>query len=119
MIDAILLAIMVPQNTLGQVYNITNGDPIRFWDLADHLFKQLHISYRKEKLPYSVVYALAALWELKSKFTGTEPPITRYTAGIAAKSCTMTITKAEKMLGYKPKQTNLEAIDEFVGWYKK
>ncbi|MFN8577401.1 MAG: hypothetical protein U0354_11130 [Candidatus Sericytochromatia bacterium] len=47
-----------------------------------------------------------------------EPVITCYSVGVLAKSMTMNISKAKDLLGYIPKQTNMEAVDDFVNWWR-
>jgi nucleoside-diphosphate-sugar epimerase len=36
-----------------------------------------------------------------------------------ANSLTLDISKAKAKLGYEPKMTTREAVDEFLRWYKK
>ena len=47
-----------------------------------------------------------------------EPALTIYGIGTLTKSFAMNISKAKKLLGYEPKQTAIEALNEFVEWHK-
>jgi len=56
--------------------------------------------------------------ELRSKLTHQrEPALTVYGVGTLAKSFTMDISLAKKHLGYVPRVSTDEAIEEFVNWY--
>ena len=44
--------------------------------------------------------------------------LTIYGVGTLTMSFGMDISKAKKLLGYEPKQSVQEALDEFVEWYK-
>ena len=46
-----------------------------------------------------------------------EPALTVYGVGTLAMDFSMDITKARKRLGYVPRQSVEEALDEFVAWH--
>ena len=57
--------------------------------------------------------------EWKSRITNKkEPTLTVYGVGTLAKSFSLDISKAKKLLGYKPQLSTDEAIDEFINWYR-
>ncbi len=118
--EALLLALFAEDKALNEIYNISNGAPVVLWDaIADVLTKLGHQPPQK-KVPYPVVKKIAQIMELKSKWTnGNEPALTVYGVGTLSKSFTMDISKAKNLLGYTPKMTTEEAINEFVAWYKK
>jgi 2-alkyl-3-oxoalkanoate reductase len=118
--DAIELALMVDKSGLNQTYNITNGEPVKLWEAINKVLARLGYEMNQKKVPYSIVKILSQLMELKSKLTDfKEPALTTYGVGVLAKSFTMDITKAKQLLGYTPKVSTNEAIDEFVKWYQQ
>jgi nucleoside-diphosphate-sugar epimerase len=119
-VDAVLLSIYAEKKALGQHYNITNGEPILMWELVEKTLNKLGFNLNKKNVPFKVAYNLAKVLETFAKFTPDykEPVITCYSVGVLAKSMTMDISKAKDLLGYIPKQTNMEAVEEFVHWWK-
>jgi nucleoside-diphosphate-sugar epimerase len=118
--ESIELALFVNDAGLNQIYNITNGEPVQLWETIEKVLTLLGHEMNKKKVPYSVVKFASQIMELKAKLTNyKEPALTTYGVGILAKSFTMEISKAKSHLGYSPKISTDEAIDEFVSWYRK
>lgn len=118
--DSIELALFVGNKGMNQIYNITNGEPVKLWETIEKVLSLLGHEMSKKKVPYSVVKMLSQIMELKAKLTNyNEPALTTYGVGILAKSFTMDISKAKSLLGYSPKISTDEAIDEFVSWYRE
>jgi len=99
-VDVTWLAINTDKANCNTDYNITNGEPVKLWE---------SINYMLEKM------------EMKSKYITkkTEPILTRYSVGILANSVWFDISKAKNKLGYIPKQSTQEAMDEFLAWHLK
>ncbi|AUP80983.1 NAD-dependent epimerase/dehydratase family protein [Flavivirga eckloniae] len=117
--NAILLALVAKDKALNETYNITNDEPVVLWDAITNVLTQLGKKAPEKKLPYKLVKTIATLLELKASLTNKkEPPLTKYGVGTLAKSLTMDISKAKQLLGYNPKVTTQEAINEFVNWYR-
>lgn len=118
--DSIELSLFVGDAGLNQIYNITNGEPVKLWETIEKVLSMLGHEMNKKKVPYSVVKFISQIMELKAKLTNyKEPALTTYGVGILAKSFTMDISKAKTFLGYSPKVSTDEAIDEFVSWYRE
>ncbi len=118
--DSIELSLFVGDAGLYQTYNITNGEPVKLWETIEKVLLMLGHTINKKKIPYSIVKMLSQIMELKAKVTNyQEPALTTYGVGILAKSFTMDISKAKSLLGYSPKVSTNEAIDEFVSWYRE
>lgn len=47
-----------------------------------------------------------------------EPLLTKYGVGILANDFTLDITKAKKLLNYKPVMETFEGINEYILWHK-
>ncbi len=120
-IDALLLCVKSPHSTLGQKYNITNGEPMPLIDLLNKVFSLLDVPFNYKQVPFSTGYMLAGMmeWVGKTVAGGKEPPLTRYTIGLLGKSQTLDISKARKELGYEPRVSIDDGIKEFVKWWKE
>ncbi len=116
--DAIILSLQADSKGINQTYNITNGTPVKLWKVIGDVLTKLDKKRPPKKLPFGLVYGIAHIMELKSKWTDMkEPALTKYGVGILAKSFTMDISKARQLLKYEPKMSTQEAVDEFVNWY--
>ncbi|MBK5070187.1 NAD-dependent epimerase/dehydratase family protein [Streptococcus sp. 21.1] len=117
---AIRLALETPQ-AAGEVYNITNGEPRVFRDLIEETLRGLGYPIRYRKIPAPLVSAISSSLEFiykNLKLKG-EPALTRYTYYLLRYSQTLDISKAERDLGYRPKITISEGIEQYVQDYRK
>lgn len=118
--DAIILSLKAEDGAINQIYNISNGAPVKLWNSIAAVLKLLDKEPPKKKIPFGLVKFVAQVMELKSRLTDKkEPALTKYGVGTLAKSLTMDISKAKALLGYEPKVTTEEAIHEFVNWYRE
>ena len=117
---AIRLAIEAPE-AKGEVYNITNGEPRAFRDLLEESLKGLGYPIKYRKIPASLLAGIASSLEFlyKSLNLKGEPPLTRYTYYLLRYSQTLDISKAERELGYRPKISISEGIEQYVQDYRK
>lgn len=120
-VDALLLCMNSGQHTLGQKYNITNGETVRLKDVLNLVFKRIHEPLKTKRVNYQWIFQLAKLLEwLSVTFqNGKEPLLTRYTVSVIGKSQTLNIEKAKKELGYVPKISMEEGIIEFAKWWER
>lgn len=117
---AIRLALETPQ-AAGEVYNITNGEPRAFRNLIEETLRGLGYPIRYRKIPAPLVSAISSSLEFiykNLKLKG-EPALTRYTYYLLRYSQTLDISKAERDLGYRPKITISEGIEQYVQDYRK
>ena len=68
LIDAVLLCLEAPAKSMGRTYNITNGEPIRFWNFVDMVLETAAMPRTRKKLPYGFVMALAMANEWRAKY---------------------------------------------------
>jgi nucleoside-diphosphate-sugar epimerase len=113
---ALWLAINAPSSCLGQKYNITNGEPALLGSILELLFTELSIPLKTRRIPYPLAYSTAWAYELKSRLTGKEPLLTRYSVGVMAYSQTLSIEKARDELNYHPIISLNEGIKRYVDW---
>ncbi|MFT7343617.1 MAG: nucleoside-diphosphate-sugar epimerase [Lentimonas sp.] len=117
-VDAILLSLNPKEKALNTIYNISNGEPVNLWDKIDLVLKKMGKVLPQKKIPYFVVNTVATIMEWKSILTNKkEPVLTKYGVGTLTKSLTMDISKAKDLLGYEPKMSTDQAIEEFTNWY--
>jgi nucleoside-diphosphate-sugar epimerase len=116
--NAIVLSIKAKGGAMNEIYNISNGAPVVLWDAISDVLTRLNRKPPTKKIPFKIIKLIAQFLELKSRLTNkAEPALTQYGVGTLAISLTMDISKAKNLLGYQPKVTTEEAIDEFVKWY--
>ena len=118
-VDAIMLGMRVKGDALRQTYNITNGEPVVIWDVIRLMLNMIGLNLENKKVPYKIVFLIAWFMEKWARWTGKrrEPIYTRYSISTLAKSFTMDISKAKELLGYTPRTSTMESINEFVQWY--
>ena len=118
-VEAIMLALDNVEKVSGQIFNITNNQPLKVRNILDILFDALKLKVRLIKTPYPLLKSLAVAMELISGSTNYvfEPPITSYTLGLLKYSQTLNIHKAQTLLNFKPSVSIEEGINRFTKWY--
>lgn len=116
--DAVWLSLNTDEVNCGEVYNITNGEPVYLWNQIRYVLKGLGLELSDKKLSYKAAMRIGGIMEFFAKFTKKEPTLMRYSVCTLANSLTLDISKAKTKLGYEPKLTTKQAIDEFLEWYK-
>jgi sterol-4alpha-carboxylate 3-dehydrogenase (decarboxylating) len=108
----------------GQIFFITNGTPIPFWDLSRAIWKE----YDPEKgvvdpakcwkLSKSVSLLAAGFLKLLSYSTGRPPTIDHFKVTVICGTRYHNIEKARRLLGYEPLIGLEEGIKRSVEWFK-
>jgi len=119
-VDALLLCRDVDATALGRAYNISNGDPRAFNELVSSLFGMLDMPLRRLNIPYRMAYGVAALLERVHGYIPAlgEPALTRYTVGSLSIPQTLDITDAREQLGYAPRVSIEEGLQQFADWWR-
>ncbi|MBC6973971.1 NAD(P)-dependent oxidoreductase [Bacillus sp. Xin] len=119
-VDALLLCMHSPKHTLGQKYNITNGERVNLYEVIENVMKCLGKEVQYKKTSYKTAFTIAAILEGISKtiLFGKEPILTKYTVSVLSKSQTLSIDKAQRELGYIPNISIEEGITKFVEWWE-
>lgn len=114
-IEAIRLCLSAAPEAMGQSYNITNGEPVRFWDFVDDVLHSAGLPVTRRKLPYAVVMAAAKVNESVSLMLNrqSEPALLPISVGVLSFSMTLDISKAREQLGYKPVCTTRDGIRSY------
>lgn len=105
----------------GQVFNISNGEPMEFKNILEMFLKSINKEAKYLKLPFGLVYGIAGFleWIYKTFNKKGEPALTKYTVCTLAFSQTLDISKAKEKLGYKPIMTLSEGILQYGEWWKE
>ena len=110
-----LLLCASTKNIDGEVFNISNDQPMKVSRLLNLVLKDKSVRYLK--LPYALVFSFAWLLERMSKLVGgDEPKITMYGIGLLAHTQVLNIDKAKELLGYKPIYSIEDAVDKYLEW---
>jgi nucleoside-diphosphate-sugar epimerase len=120
-VDALLLCAESPENTLGKKYNISNGEPVKIWELVNHICNALNMPRPTRKISYKTANSAAAAIEFFYSLIpySPEPPLTRLTVSMLAHSTTLDISAARNELGYQPKVSVGEGVERFLNWWKE
>lgn len=119
--DSLIKAANAPPIFSGNIYNITNDQPMALIDILKLLFEQLNLSVQFKCFPYYGLKPIAHLFNLvyKLPFIKSEPPITPYTLGVMTFGQTLNIERAKVDLKYKANLSIEEGIKRYVQWVKQ
>lgn len=119
LIDAIELCLTTDEKNMGEVYNISNGQPEKLWMVIEESLKLVGLSSKHKKvfLPLAMFVAQVSEFFHKLKKTKEEPALLPIKVAVAAYSMTLDISKASERLGYTPRQSTQEGLREFSNWY--
>jgi len=120
-VDAILLSIHAEDKALGHAFNITDGKHVKMWSVVAKVLEALDLPWPAKKVPYAIVDKVAWAMEKWAKLRNSseEPILTRASVHVISHSTTLNIEKARKLLGYNPKHTLEDGLEEFINWWKK
>lgn len=96
----------------GQAYFISQGEPVDLWPWLNSILEGLGQPPLTQKIPLPLAYGIGALCEgvWKVLRRRTDPPITRFVAVELAKDHYFDISKAQHVLGYRPRVPMNEAL---------
>ena len=119
-VDALAAAAESPA-AAGKKYNITNGEPWPRERLLGELFRAAGLPWRPRRVSLRAARGAAALLETGSRVLTMgrwEPPLTRYSAEVLAHAQTFDLTAARRDLGYAPRVSVADGIQQFALWWK-
>lgn len=108
----------------GEIFFITNGQPIPFWDFMRGIWREYDpasVNLKKVwHIPKDMGYSMAYLAEWAYWFKGEkEGSFDRYKVGYTTVTRYYNIEKARRALGYEPLYSLEEGIRRSVAWYKE
>ena len=118
--DALLRSLHADGTALGQVYNISNGSPVPLWDVVNYVLRRLELPPVTRHVPYPLAYAAATLNEgICRVLPGRpEPGLFRLGVAVMARDFSLNIDRAREYLGYEPRASLWDALDEFCTWWQ-
>ena len=107
-------------NISGEIFNITNGEPMHKKQLLSYVSKNLGINFKYKLLSFNKIYFVALILEIIYKLfkINKEPLLTKYTVCTLSFSQTLNIEKAVNILGYRPRISLEDEIKRFGQYYK-
>lgn len=116
-VQAVYLSVMSSNEANGQKFNITNGEPMEFVDILTRLFHYLKIELKPLNISYRTLSTLSSIMEFVARYIfigALEPVFTKYSAAVLAKTQTLDISKAKKVLGYSAIISTEESFRQFA-----
>ncbi|KAI0347160.1 sterol-4-alpha-carboxylate 3-dehydrogenase [Trametopsis cervina] len=110
-----------PENVSGQVFFITNGEPMPIWNFSRKIWKELGDDGKAKvmKIPRVMGLVLAVIAETWSAITRSSTQFTRFSVHFLTATQYYNIDKAKRLLGYEPKVSLDEGIKRTVQWWKE
>jgi nucleoside-diphosphate-sugar epimerase len=96
----------------GNMYFISQDDPVPLWDMINHILKAAGLSPVRRSMPRSMAWVIGVMLELTYRtfnISG-EPRMTRFLADELAKAHWFDISAARKDLGYAPRISITEGL---------
>lgn len=111
------LASTVP-NVEHEIIHLSNGEPRKFREILEQLFNLIDESPNFKHFSFGFLYFLSNFLEKSYELLNikNEPSLTRYTVCTLAFSQTLDLSKAKKLLGYKPLLSLDEGIEKYAKW---
>ncbi len=111
-VDAVLLAMKAPADLSGRSYNISNGEPVRIWDVIDQLADAIDVPRPRVRISRRSALVLATWMEGVFGLLAPlrEPPLLRYGVDLLSVDMTLDIRRAREELGYQPRVAMAEAL---------
>jgi 2-alkyl-3-oxoalkanoate reductase len=102
----------------GNIYFISQGDPIPLWDMINHILKAAGLAPVRRSMPRSMAWLIGVMLELvyRSFNISKEPRMTRFLADELAKAHWFDISAAGKDLGYIPRISIKEGLRRLETW---
>lgn len=105
----------------GQVYFISQGEPVVLWDFINQILERLGIPRVTRRIPCGIARVFGGGLEVLYNMLrlSTEPPMTRFLATHLAQSHFFDISKARQHFGYRPRVTIAEGVERLVNSFSQ
>ena len=122
-IDNLVLALVLAaeRGQPGGICTVTNGQPVKLWEMLPDVLAELEIPYAGRRIPYAVAHFAAGLREAVHWACPQlgEPKLTRYTVGLLAKRQTFDLEAAAGELDYAPIVSMQEGLRRTIASWRK
>ena len=111
-VNAVLLAMAAPPTIRGRAYNISNGEPVRIWEVIDRLADALSVTRPQARISRANALRVATALEVGHRLFAPrrEPALMRYGVDLLSVDMTLDIRRASTELGYRPRVGMAEAL---------
>lgn len=110
-----------PLQVAGQIFFITNGEPVYFWDFPRMIWNEMDTLFPGKRQPRSTIvmpktagYAVGAVSELYGQLTGKDVNFTKFKVTYTCATRYHNIEKARRVLGYEPQVGVYEGVKRTV-----
>ncbi|MCP4367170.1 MAG: NAD-dependent epimerase/dehydratase family protein [Deltaproteobacteria bacterium] len=105
----------------GNVYFISQGDPVPLWEMVNDILKAAGLKPVKESISKQTAWLFGSVLEFFYTLLSIEkePPMTRFVANELATSHWFDISAAKRDLGYSPCVSIKEGLKMLEDWLKK
>jgi nucleoside-diphosphate-sugar epimerase len=119
LVEALLLAEQ-KEGVVGQVYNLTDGEPVSKRRFIEGIANGIGVPPPKSTVPLWVARLAAAVMETWARKRGdaVPPRLTQARLKFLGLNLDFSIEKAKRELGYRPRWTFDQALAETVAWYR-
>jgi nucleoside-diphosphate-sugar epimerase len=102
----------------GNIYFISQGEPIPLWDMINHILKAAGLAPVRRSMPRSMAWLIGVILELvyRSFNISKEPRMTRFLADELAKAHWFDISAARKDLEYIPRISIKKGLRGLETW---
>ena len=106
---------------VGQTFNASGGEPVTWQEFLSTLAGLLGTELPTPRIPYPLLYGAAALMEACWKVAGAKepPPATRFGTRLLGSDWRYDMTKAEALLGFRPRVGYREGLGRTLAWLRE
>lgn len=123
LVDAEILAaqklVTDPAIVGGEAYYITDNEPMNGLEWFKPLVDSLGMPWPKRKLPAPLMYCVGYLIEVLQYFGAPDMPLSRMGMLKITRTHTFKIDRAQRELGYQPRRSRIEGLEEIVPHARK
>ena len=122
-VDAHILAtenLLTSKTAAGEAFFISNDEPVYFWDFLAFIWAQFgHVPTFRVRIPVGLAWLVAVIMEIITWFTGGAATLDRGSLKDGISTRYSDNSKAQQILGYKPKVGLSEGVRRTCDAYKK
>lgn len=116
-VTGLVLAAEVP-DAVGEVFIIAGDEYTTLRELVNMTADALDMPHPRHHLPYPPVYAAAVACDRLFRVVGANPPLYPRRVEFFAKNRAFDISKAKRLLGYRPAVGLEEGLSRTADWYR-
>lgn len=118
---SIYLSLTTDSKNTKEIFNVTNDEPIKNYEMLFHLCDKLNAKVKRKNLSFNKMLLIAGGLERLGRLSAYkwEPPLTRYSVCALSLSRTLDISNIKNRLGYKPLVSMEEGMEEYIQWGRK